>query len=323
MPGMADSVLHFFTGENDYALEKEVQRWKQAFCLKHGSENFLLIDARESNLSDILDAVSAMPFIAEKRLVLIRGIPKIDKEDIKTIADNVHPQVIVAFVESKPDKRLGAVKALSDIAEVKVFPALSPGELASWAAALVQAEGGSIDQKSFAALLQVVGNDQWTLESELKKLVLFAPAGRIEVEHIDILAVPSGEQVVWKLTDMIGNKRIDDALKFLANRLERGEDPYGIWVILLNMIKNVTLVWAALQEGIRDDKSIASAAGIHFFAVRGLLPLAKSLDATRIRQLVNWATDADLALKTGGYHYTAEKQGEIIALTERAILLCR
>jgi len=96
-----------------------------------------------------------------------------------------------------------------------------------------------------------------------------------------------------------------------------------MWVILLNMIKNVTLVWAALQEGFRDDKSIASATGIHFFVVRGLLPLAKSLDAARIRQLVNWASDADLALKTGGYHYTAEKQGEIIALAERAILLCR
>jgi DNA polymerase III delta subunit len=89
------------------------------------------------------------------------------------------------------------------------------------------------------------------------------------------------------------------------------------------MIKNVTLVWAAMQEGLRDDKSIASAAGIHFFAVRGIVPLARSLDADRVKSLVFWATDADLALKTGGYHYTAEKQGEIIALTERAILLCR
>lgn len=320
---MSEPVLYFFTGENDYALEKEVLRWKKAFCDKHGSENFLQLHAREASLSDILDAVSAMPFIAEKRLVLIRGIPKIDKEDIVTITENVHPQVLVAFVESKPDKRLGAVKALTEIADMKEFAPLSPRELGSWASALVQAEGGSIDEKSFSMLLQVVGTDQWTLESELKKLVLFAPDGKIEPAHIDILAVPSGEQVVWKLTDMIGNRRADDALKFLANRLERGEDPYGIWSILLNMIKNVTLVWACLQEGVRDDKSIASAAGIHFFAVRGLLPLAKSLDAVRVRQLVRFATDADLALKTGGYHYTAEKQGEVIALTERAILMCR
>ncbi len=318
-----NSALHFFTGENDYALEKEVSRWKRGFCEKHGSENFLMLYAKEASLSDILDAVSAMPFIAEKRLVLIRGIPKVEKEDIKTIADNVHPQVIVAFVDSKPDKRLGAVKALTQIAEMKEFVPLSPRALGSWASALVQAEGGSIDEKSFALLLQVVGSDQWTLESELKKLVLFAPGGRIEPAHIDILAVPSGEQVVWKLTDLIGSKRIDDALLFLSNRLERGEDPYGLWSILLNMIKNVTLVWAALQEGLRDDKSIASAVGIHFFVVRGLIPLAKSLDAVRIRQLVDFATEADLALKTGGYHYTAEKQGEIIALTERAMLMCR
>ncbi|MBP7113999.1 MAG: DNA polymerase III subunit delta [Candidatus Peribacteraceae bacterium] len=320
---MHSPTLHFFTGDNDYALEKEVQRWKKGFAEKHGVENLLVLHAREVSLSDILDAVSAMPFIAEKRLVLIRGVPKIDKEDIQTIADNVHPQVIVAFVESKPDKRLGAVKALTDVAEVKEFKPLSPRELSAWAFALVKAEGGSIDDTSFSALLQIVGADQWTLESELRKLTLFAPEGKIEPKHIDILAVPSGEQVVWKLTDMIGNKRIEEALAFFSNRLERGEDPYGIWVILLNMIKNVTLVWAALQEGVRDDKGIASAVGIHFFAVRGLLPLARSLDEKKIRDLVNWASDADLALKTGGYHYTAEKQGEIIALTERAILMCR
>lgn len=320
---MQDQTLHFFTGENDYALEKEVVHWKQSFCLKHGSENFLTMQAKDSTLSDILDAVSTMPFIAEKRLVLIRGIPKIDKEDIVTIADNIHPQVIVVFSESSPDKRLGAVKALSDLAQIKQFPKLSLRELSSWAGTLVKSEGGSLDEKSFSALVQVVGDDQWTLESELKKLVLFAPTGKIEISHIDALAVPSGEQVVWKLTDLLGSKRPEEALLFLSNRLERGEDPYGLWSILLNMIKNLTLVWANLQEGIRDEKTIASAAGIHFFAVRGLLPLAKSFDGQKMRALVDFSANADLALKTGGYHYSADRQEEVIALSERAILMCR
>lgn len=320
---MPDSVLHFFTGENDYALEKEVSRWRQAFCQKHGNENFLVLDAAVVTVSDILDAVSIMPFIAEKRLVLIRGIPKIDKEDIQTVVDNVHPQVIVAVVESKPDKRLSAVKALTEVADMKTFPLLSERELTSWANALVQAEGGSIDAQALKLLFEVVGTDQWTLESELKKLVLFAPHGTITQQHIDVLAVPSGEQVIWKFTDLIGSRRADDALKFLANRLERGEEPYGMWTILLNMVKNLTLVWACMQDGLRDEKSIASAAGISFYAVRGLMPLAKSLNAERMRQLVSFAADADIALKTGGYHDSSENHNEVIALTERAIMMCR
>ncbi len=317
------TTLHFFTGENDYALEKEVLRWKQAFCEKHGDENFLTLYAKDVSLSDMLDAVSSMPFIAEKRLVFIRGIPKIDKEDITTIVENIHPQVIVAFIDAKPDNRLGAVKVLMDLATVKEYEPLAPRDLGAWASALVQAEGGSIDQATFSQLLDVVGKDQWMLESELRKLVLFAPKGKIESQHIDILAVPSGDQVIWKLTDLIGSRRVDDALLFLSQRLDRGEDPYGIWIVLLSMIKNVTLVWAALQEGLRDDKSIASAVGIHFFVVRGLKPLAQSLSADGIRQLVSFATEADIALKTGGYHYSSERQSEIITLTERAMLLCR
>lgn len=316
------SELYFFTGENDYALEKEVSRWRQAFCQKHGTENFLLLQAKDIVLSDILDAVSAMPFIADKRLVLIRGIPKIEKEDMQTIVENIHPQVIVAFVESKPDKRLGVVKALMELSEVKESKPLSPHELASWAHSLMQAEGGSIDRQSLSMLQGIVGSDQWTLESELKKILLYAPGGKIEAAHIDMLAVPSGEQVIWMLTDLIGQRNIDEALIFLARRLDRGEDPYGLWSILLNMMKNLMLVWAGLQEGL-TDKGIASAFGISFYTVRGLRPLATSFDAKRMHRLVAWAADADLAVKTGGYHYSVEHQGEIIALTECAMLMCR
>lgn len=316
------SELYFFTGENTYAMEKVVLRWKQSFCQKYGDENFLLLQAKDCSLSDILDAVSAMPFIADKRLVLIRGIPKIEKDDAKTIVENIHPQVIVAFVESKPDKRLGVVKVLLELSEVKESKQLSPNELVSWARLLVQAEGGSIDRQSLSMLQDIVGSDQWTLQSELRKLVLYAPGGRIEAAHIDALSVPSGDQVVWKLTDLIGQRHIDEALLFLNRRLERGEDPYGLWVILLNMVRNVTLVWAGVQEGL-SDKGIASAFDISFYAVRGLRPLATSLGARRIRQLVAWAADADIAVKTGGYRYSAENQEEIIALTEKGMLMCR
>ncbi len=318
---MDKATLHFFVGENVYALETELKRWKTHFSEKHGPENLLTIKGKESSVSDILDAVATMPFIAEKRLVIIEGVPKIDKEDFPGILENIHPQTVVVIADAKPDKRLGIVKEIEKAAEVKRFDPLSPSELSQWIRGLTQQIGATITPDAQKLLLSIVGDDQWTLQSEVRKISAYA-AGEIKSEHVEMLAVSSGSQVIWRLTDLIGSKKSEEALKFLHHRLERGEDAYGMWAILLNMIKNLGLVSAAAQTGLRDERSIGSATGLHPFAIRGLLPLARSLDEPRLKKLIDWATDADIQLKTGGYHYSAEHPNEVIALAERVILMC-
>jgi DNA polymerase-3 subunit delta len=319
---MATHELYFFTGENDYALERELLRWKKAFQSKHGDENLLTLVGKDTTLSELLDAVSVLPFIAEKRLVLIRGLPKIDRDECKTLVDNIHPQTIVVFAESLPDKRLSIVKELMAVCQVKQYAPLSPRELFSWIAETARQSGSFIAPAAATLLLEIVGNNQWMLESEIHKLSAYAAGREIVQKDVMELAVPAGEQVVWRLTDLIGNRKIDDAIRFLQYSTERGEDPYALWVILLSMVKNVALVWAGLNEGLRDERSISGAFGIHFLQVRGLLPLAKSLSAERMKDLVDSAAEADLAMKTGGHSFTAERPHELLALTERLMLKC-
>lgn len=319
---MATHELYFFTGENEYALERELSRWKKAFAGKHGDENLLTLVGKDTTLSEILDAVSVLPFIAEKRLVLIRGLPKIDRDEFKSLVENIHPQTIVVFAEAEPDKRLGIVKELMTTCQVKQFAPLSPRELSNWIAETARQNGSFMTPQATTLLLDIVGSNQWMLESEILKLSAYAAGREIVPKDVMTLAVPAGEQVVWRLTDLIGNRKISEAMEFLKYSTERGEDPYALWVILLSMVKNVALVWAGLNEGLRDERSISSAFGIHFLQVRGLLPLARSLDKERLHSLVNWAAEADLAMKTGGHSFTAERPQELLALTERMMLMC-
>lgn len=319
---MAQQNLYFFTGLNIYALSREVQRWKRNFLLKHGSENLQVLQSKDCSLSDILDAVSVMPFIAEKRLVVMEGMPKIEKEDFPGIVSSIHPQTIVLIVDSKPDMRLGLVKEIQKHAEMKSFPLLSDQELLRWIRTTVVAFGSSITPDAEKHLLSIVGSDQWMLESEISKLAA-ASGGEIGIREVELLAVPSGSQIVWQLTDCIGSKQPLEALAFFKRRIERGDDPYGMWTVLLSMIKNLTLVFAAVEDGMRDERSVAGATGLHFMQVKGLLPLAKSMSHMHMRSLVNYATEADIQLKSGGYHYSADHQGEVIALGERVILMTK
>lgn len=318
---MASSNLHFFTGENTYALQREVLEWKRAFREKHGAENMTVLSGKDDRFSDLLDAVSVMPFIAEKRLAIIQGLPKIDREELKSVIEAIHPQTIVLIVEPSPDKRLGIVKDLLAEATVKTFASLSPKDLLQWGKGIASGMEVTMTDAAFQLLRETVGTDQWMLDCEIRKL---ASSGHsITPEHVQSLAVPGGDQVLWKLTDLIGSRKPEEAIRFLSHRLDRGEDPYGVWVILLSMVKNLALVWAGIEGGLKDERSISVGFGMHFLSVRGLLPLARSLKKDALSALVHTAALADLELKTGGYHYTAERQEELIALTERLILMCK
>lgn len=318
---MALPSLFFFTGENEYRLKQEWRQWKTQFIAKHGEENLLVLSSKDLALRDILDAVASAPFIAEKRLVMIEGIPKIEKEGLTTVIEAMHPQTILVIVESKPDKRLTLTKVLLKEATVKEFKPFTPKELQSFLMAEAQKLGATISPDAAHELIEIVGNEPWMLASEVQKLALFA-APTITKEHVLKMAIPSGERIIWGMTNLLGEKRIEDALAFFQEQLLRGEDPYGIWTILLNMMKNTVMVWACMQAGVTRNDAIARETKMSPFAVRGVMPLAQSLSAEQIVWLTRFVAESDIALKSGGFRYTNEHQEEVIALVERAILAC-
>lgn len=319
---MTKASMFLFMGDNQYALTRELRRWKDVFAEKHGQENLTEVHAKDLTFSHLLDLVTMPPFIAEKRLVVVHGIPAVEKDEMRSLAESVHPQALLAFVDPKPDKRFASFRELQKVADIKSFPSLPRPALIAWARQIALSNGCSIDDLTLSSLFDVVGVDQWTLDAELSKLCLYVGSGPVTSNHIDLLSVPSGDHVIWTLTDLLGAGRVLDAIMFLHRRIERGEDPYGVWAILLNATKNLLLVAAAIEAGQHDERSIASSTGLHAFAARGLLPLAKKLTINRIAALVEFATSKDIALKTGGFRYTAEQPHEVIVLSERLMLMC-
>lgn len=310
--------LFLFTGENAYAVRQEKKRWIDEFSRKHGEENLLRLQGKDVTLRALLDEVSVAPFLAERRLVAVDGVPKFAKEDIEVLTANLHPQTILLFADPAPDKRLGGTKALMEAADTKTFALLEGKALHDWARQAAAEHGSSIDQPALTALLAEVGDDQEFLETEIAKLAAYAGAKGITRADVDLLAVPALEGVVWKITDMISAGRRDDALRYARRILQKGGDAYGVWAILVSMLRNVAAIAAALQDGPVDAKEL----GIHPFAVRSLTPLARRAGLKGVTPIVRRVADEDIALKTGGYRATDEWPQEILALVDRFILTC-
>jgi DNA polymerase-3 subunit delta len=273
-----------------------------------------------------MDEVSAAPFIATKRLVIVQGLPKWSKDDVKALIACVHPASVLVICDSKPDKRLAGYKELLATATVKEFAPLTGKLLSDWLQKESKQAGAPIAADASSLLLGIVGNDQEMLSQEIHKLAVTATE-KITADHVQKLAVPSGEQEIWHLMNLLARGDLSLTLGYARSLLRSGEDPFSLWNMLLWMLRCLVSVTLCASEGERNPARIASSAGVPFPTAKTLLPLAEKIDRAQIRSILNWAVTADRALKTGGYRATAEAPQELIGLIEslliRAVRLTR
>lgn len=316
------SQIYLFTGENTHLLRQERRRWIQEFAKKHGDENCLIIDGQKLTIRQLLDDVASLPFLAERRLVVVDTVPKSTREEIQTLAANVHPQVVLLFCDPKVDKRTSGAKELLSIADVKQFSPMKRPQLEQWLKTAAIERGVAINDDARVLLLEYLGEDMDLLSQEMDKLALFSRGKPITKMDIEKQTIPSDEGIVWRMTDLLCEGKRNGALLYAHRMLDRGGDAYGLWALLLATLKNIVLVHAATQSGIRSSKDIAEKSGIHPFALRSLQPFASRLKSDQIKTFLAWAVRSDRDLKTGRIRATDEAPEEIRTLIDQFILHC-
>lgn len=325
--------IFLFTGENTYLLQQELVRWMKEFRERHGEENFTRLSSAGLTPSAFLNEVASAPFIAERRLVVVDDIPSFSSEEssgrrkapkgtqgMRAVLSQVHPQVIVLFVAPKPDRRLASTKELLELATVKTFAPLTGDALLRWVQEAFCAAGAHAEPVVPMVLVSQVGEDQRKLSQEIEKLSLYATGRPVTKHDIELLVFPSAEQTVWRLLDLLGEGRAEEAVLYCRQLLKSGESAQSVWSIFLWIVTSLVSVVSAVSEGTTSIQSIMQTTGVKFGAARSLLPLARSCRKEQLKELLFKVTDADISLKTGAWKAGADSEEELASLLDRCLL---
>lgn len=299
---------------------REKRRWMQQFSSRHGDSDLLLASAKDIDLRTLLDAVGTAPFLAEKRLLLIDGIPRLSAEECELLIRSMHAQCILVFLEPEPDGRLASVKALQKLATIKDFELKKGKALKVFLQNEAKLEGVTVDDDALDRLLAIVGDDEAMLRQEIRKCALFVGNRCVTRQDIEQLAVPGGEQEIWELSRLLGSGNAQMSLLFVHSLLQRGEDAFSIWNILLWIIRQYVSVWSLVQEGVHNSAEIARRSHVPFPSAKTLAPVASRTSCASLRSLLEQATKNDVELKTGGYRSTAESPEEVQCLLDLLVL---
>lgn len=283
------------TGNNAHALSARLAGLVIEFAKKYGELAIERIDAEEAEGQAILDAVTNLPFLSEKKMVVVRN-PSANKEaanNIEQIISSIHDGVELILVEPITDKRTLFYKILSSKTSMETFDELTPPELAEWLVDETKDQGGEIIKSDANYLIERLGQNQAQLANEIAKLITYEP--KITRANIDLLTVKTPQGRVFDLLDaaFAGNKT--RALELYAQQRAQKVEPQEIMSMLAWQLR---LIAACALAGPKSSTDIAKDLGMSSFPVMKAQNLAKKINLSKLKELVFEATALDLRGKS-------------------------
>ena len=330
-------MLYILSGEDGFSLNESLAGIKKGL----GDESLLsanttLFDGQRVTPEQLGVAAETVPFLAEKRLIIVTGLLgrfqprgryggkkekppanlKGDYESFIRCLTKLPDSTVVVLVDGKVSKNNPLFKGLSPLAEAKTFPLLRRDRLAQWIKKRVGEEGGDISPPAVSLLAKLVGGNLWIMAGEVRKLVLYTSGRQIGEDDVRAVVGYAQQANVFAMVDAILEFRVRQAEWSLEQLLRAGVAPS---YLLFMLVRQVRLILRARELRGRGstEREIQDALGLTSdFVLRKTLEQAASYSLGRLKEIYGKLLEADLSIKTG------RRDGEL-ALNILAAELCQ
>ena len=143
------------------------------------------------------------------------------------------------------------------------------------------------------AMVELAGNDLWTIDNELRKLATYADGGAIGEDDIRQLVSHVREANAFHLMDAVVEGRANDAVKLLQQLLADGESPLRLLALLSRQYKLLILAKELQGGGVRQAE-FAKRLGVHSFVGQRILQQLSAFTYEQLRDAYRRLLEADL-----------------------------
>ncbi|MFA4814963.1 MAG: DNA polymerase III subunit delta [Candidatus Gracilibacteria bacterium] len=323
---MNSQNLFLMVGEDSFSLLQEVKRWKEAFVEKYGESDLEELDGESASIEQIIGSISTLPFLSEKRLVILRNFLGSQKAEIANellpAIEKLPETTVLVMVELKdPDKRTSIFKKVSTLATNRLFLKPKGMQLATWVQRRAEQYQGNLRSETATYLVSVLGDDLFALDQEVQKLCLYARDKSITREMIDELVTGNVQKSIFTLTDQLAQKNFAGALGTIEQLQEQGEDSGRIFSMIVRQFRLI-LEMKALGEQNVPASMMARKMGVHPFVVSSSLRFTKNFTYDTLRHTLEKFLELDRRLKTGLIPLKPREEDQYLLAIERILLGC-
>ncbi|MDP2726661.1 MAG: DNA polymerase III subunit delta, partial [Dehalococcoidia bacterium] len=172
-------------------------------------------------------------------------------------------------------------------------------DLERWIIQTAREMGGTINSATAHLLAENVGPDLWVLDSELRKLLLYAAGKPVTEADVRLLVSQVREASIFALVDAVLAARAGLALGLAHKLVDGGTSPFQVLGTLARQLRRLLLAKELSGQNM-SPQNMASALGFRSpWAAKKLAQQAEGYSHGRLGAMYRRLVDEDLALKTG------------------------
>ncbi len=287
-------------GADSYQCTQKINEMVGGFKQKRDPQglNVAFFDCAKEGPDKMWGQISTVPFLAEKRMVVIHGVIENYESDVrnslleKLRSGSFAETSVLVFVEKKDkfgNNKLAAF--LQKQPYSKHFPVMDEAARERWIKKYVADLGVSIT--TGAARIVAAGiEDTWQLASVCQQALAFASGEEIKREHVSPFVSSPLDDNIFNFTDALAAGNTAQALKLLDDQKKSGANEF----YLLTMITRQFRLLLQLndnpnQEELEDLK-------LHPFVVKKTSPLARRYTPEQLQSIHKNLYTIEKTLKT-------------------------
>ena len=302
-------AIYFFYGEEDFNIEKEIDRLKKGLDKNFLEMSFKTYD--NPKFADLTAILRTQPMMFGKMLVVINCIDYFSKtfedkelKEITSALENNNDNLDIVFLAQLPrnegkklDSRKKFFKLLSkfNAKEFPTIPTYKTAELEDWVKKQAKSKGIKPSPDAVTNLVIQVGNNLRQLDTELDKLKLLAfPSENITADMVKEICISNED--LFAFSDLLMQNEKDRALLEFHKLLDK-KHPLEILATLQTMIRRWIILKA--KSGELSNYELSRLTGQHEFVVQKTLQKLKRTNLQDLVALKQNLTEAEYRIKSG------------------------
>ena len=266
-------------------------------------------------LEDVIIDASYVGLFNDERAIVVRevnyfgGKAKYEEQVNKLInfINNIDPSITLILVCNNLNKTKDTTKNLLKCNIEFIDLNIKDEEFDKYVQDYLDKRNIKIDAKALVKLKENTVNNIDLLFNEIDKLALIT--NNITWKCVNdfgssyIIPKTSGDEVdyndiTFKFTDAIANKKFKDAFAYFDKIVERGDDMYALIGLINGQFSNIYLVKEAVNEGLSDE-TIAQELGFKSGRVFILKRIGNLYTLDELRDIIINLSNIDIKIKLG------------------------
>ncbi len=292
---------YLIIGGDQYISQKEISKIKEKF-LSSGEEDLNYSVHGPGDIENAMDSLGTMPFLAERRVVVLKEAEDFSDESMATILAYLEKPLktsVLVLVGGASFKKTKECRKLSSLVNVISAESPSPLTIKNWIRAFFKKEKVEISPAAVDLIAELKGTDTPGVKMELEKLIAFSNGKKIEVEDVESLVGRSVTETVFKLVDAINARDSKWAFRILNDLTDQKKEPPEIIGYIGWYMRIMQRIKLLMTKKSSPDK-IASELPYSPAYTRRLVSQSEKYSVKRIEHWIKLLLEADRDIKTGG-----------------------